>query len=498
MTQPMPAREHAIRAVLFATPKASYDVPVPGDFPAALLPLGHASVVERLIEQLARCAVTDIDLVACDGPELLRRTLGDGERWGVRLRWHLVKDPARPYGVLRSIGPVAARRVLIGHADRWPAPEVLRRLACEDRLAVQLDESDDLVWSGWASFPGAWLQSVGPHFDERALGSALARHDLQRMVLGPGQRAGVLDARRLLDAQRSVIRGSPDAPIPAAWIPMPWGSVSPLARVHPGAEVQGPVLIGPGCLVEDGAHLGPNTVLSSDVVVCGRTSVRDSLLLPGTYLGRGLDVSDAIVNGERVRHVRLGVETILPRSEGLMLSLRPRGKVGPSLVGRAIAALAAAALSPMLAAHVLARRSGDPPWPWVLQPVVVGLNEATRRPSELQLRCERPASSTFQRLASRYGGLLDVALGRRCWFGVRPRRSAEWYALSAEWQSLLARAPVGFLHAPAWSAEDGTRMEASAAADVFYAVRRNWRENLRLVFSALRVDAPSWSRHGSR
>ena len=77
--------------------------------------------------------------------------------------------------------------------------------------------------------------------------------------------------------------------------------------------------------------------------------------------------------------------------------------------------------------------------------------------------------------------------GRRCWFGVRPRRSGEWYALSPEWQSLLASAPIGLLNAPAWSAEDHVRMEAGAAADAFYVVRRNWRENIRVAFAALRA-----------
>jgi hypothetical protein len=30
-------------------------------------------------------------------------------------------------------------------------------------------------------------------------------------------------------------------------------------------------------------------------------------------------------------------------------------------------------------------------------------------------------------------------------------------------------------------------MEASAAADAFYVVRRNWRENIRIAFAAVRA-----------
>jgi len=143
------------RAVLFATPRAPSDLPVPADFPAGLLPLGHATLIERLLEQLVRAGVAEFDIVACDRPEALRRELGDGERWGVRLNWHLAKDPARPYAMLRSTALRAAGRVVIGHADRWIAPVAIRRLAQEDHLLMQLDGADAPAWSGWAAVPGA-------------------------------------------------------------------------------------------------------------------------------------------------------------------------------------------------------------------------------------------------------------------------------------------------------------------------------------------------------
>jgi hypothetical protein len=43
------------------------------------------------------------------------------------------------------------------------------------------------------------------------------------------------------------------------------------------------------------------------------------------------------------------------------------------------------------------------------------------------------------------------------------------------------------LNAPAWAADDAVRIEAGAAADAFYVVRRSWRENVRIVLAALRT-----------
>lgn len=474
----------ALRAVLFATPPAAADLPVPADFPAALLPVGHATLVERLVEQLVRVGVKDIDIVVCHRPELLRRELGDGERWGAQFRWHLAKDPARPYGMLRSAPSVAAGRVLIGHADRWLDPAAITHLAAVDHLLLHLDAADAPAWTGWASLPADKLPGISTDGDERALGAALEQAGVST-EFATGGGAPLLTGSRLLMLQQQVVGGSQDAPLPLAWIPKPWGAMSPLARLHPDAEVVGPALIGPGCLVAAGARIGRHVVLSRDVVVDDGTSVRDAVILPGSYLGRELDVHDAIVNGGRIAHVALGVETVLPQSEGLAMSLDGSRAAGPSLAGRLAAAVAALVLAPVVAAATLLRRNGEPALPWTPQPVVVGLDPVTRQIAVAPLRCSRAGGSAWRRWAAHYGGLLDVVQGRRCWFGVRPRRSGEWYALSAEWQSLLASAPIGLLNAPAWSGDDGIRQEAGAAADAFYAVRRSWRENLRVARAAI-------------
>jgi hypothetical protein len=143
-------------------------------------------------------------------------------------------------------------------------------------------------------------------------------------------------------------------------------------------------------------------------------------------------------------------------------------------------------LAPVVAIGALAKGRDEAALPWSVRDVVVGLDASTRRVVFGPLRCPRPSTSALRRRFAHYGALLDVVQGRRRWFGVRPRRSGEWYALSPEWQSLLADAPIGLLNAPAWSSDEGIRLEAAAAADAHYIVRRNWRENVRIALAAVR------------
>lgn len=69
-------------------------------FPKPLLPLGETAVLEIVLRQLARFGVGDI--VVCTGnlAELIRACCGEGERYGVRLRY---QREERPLGTVGSL-----------------------------------------------------------------------------------------------------------------------------------------------------------------------------------------------------------------------------------------------------------------------------------------------------------------------------------------------------------------------------------------------------------
>jgi hypothetical protein len=102
------------------------------------------------------------------------------------------------------------------------------------------------------------------------------------------------------------------------------------------------------------------------------------------------------------------------------------------------------------------------------------------------LRCPNSTERGASHFLAHYGALLDIAAGHRSWFGARPRSQSEWYALSRDWQLLLANTPVGCLHAPAWDRGEAESREARAAADVFYAVSQSLSLRLRILAGMLR------------
>ncbi len=91
------------------------------------------------------------------------------------------------------------------------------------------------------------------------------------------------------------------------------GFVHPDARVHPGAVLQAPFYVGPGCTIEAGAELGPEASLVGDVRVRAGARVEDSVLWAGCDVGERAELRGAILAaGARVgRHARLGPGTVL-------------------------------------------------------------------------------------------------------------------------------------------------------------------------------------------
>lgn len=476
--------EHGLRTLLFVTACAQDDVPVPANYPAALLPLGTSTFIEQNLDALVRAGVREVELVVSAMPEEIRKLVGSGERWGLKVRWHLAKDMTTPYGMLRSLNMAAEERVLLGHADRLVPEDALRALFEKDEALVGLSDDQESRWLGWAGCTSQVLKAVEPQMTLDDLGARMCESWLPTNTLDAEHCLSASSARDLMHAQRQRLSEAAMNLVPRNWLRAPWGAYSPEAAIHRGAKITGPCLIGPGCFVADGAQVGANTVLSSDIIVSSDTVIQDCVVLPRSFLGRGLELASAIVNGTSAEHLRLGVRTQMPASDGLMLDLRSEPLQLGVLAGRCAAVAACVLVSPLVLPDMAVRRLMGRPSRWTSQSVVVAHDAETGHLECRDLLLPQPGRHVLSRLLNSGGILWDITAGRRCWFGVRPRTRAEWLALGQDWQQLLAGAPIGSMYAPAWVDDGEAGMESRAAADVFLGVQHGYRARLRLAAQA--------------
>jgi hypothetical protein len=127
---------------------------------------------------------------------------------------------------------------------------------------------------------------------------------------------------------------------------------------------------------------------------------------------------------------------------------------------------------PALALHLAACRWRRRPADWTLVSAVNGRDARSGEWRLTPLRSAWPGPTRpVHTLWSLLAGIGDVAAGRTAWYGARTRNAAQWQALRPDWQRILADVPVGLLQAPVWADPTANHEEASAVADVFWAVQ---------------------------
>jgi len=123
----------------------------------------------------------------------------------------------------------------------------------------------------------------------------------------------VFEYRELI--QRALARRCLIRPVGREVRPDVW--IADKTRVHSSARLIGPVYVGTNCRVHAGALLAATSMERDSEIDCG-TLVESSSILPHTYVGPGLHVSHAVLNGSRLLHLGRQVDIELGETGLLM------------------------------------------------------------------------------------------------------------------------------------------------------------------------------------
>lgn len=115
----------------------------------------------------------------------------------------------------------------------------------------------------------------------------------------------------LLSSQRQVLEAPEAWPLLTGRTTRPGLRIGHNARVHPSAQIEGPVYVGENSRIGAGAILGPNTVVARDCVIDQGTTAVDTLVTPGTFIGADLEMRDVVAYGPVVANVALGAAAVI-------------------------------------------------------------------------------------------------------------------------------------------------------------------------------------------
>ena len=307
-----------MKALLVATGYCP-DNPLNTYSPALLLPLVDRPFIQHVVEFLVDQGVSEFDFILSHFPEKIEQFLGDGTRWGSTFRFHLAREASRPLSVIKAL-PLgnAEESILLVHADRLPQvllaqtnPLLTKQRGPVVYFWLNQDDAPDqqTQWTGWAWLSGTALTQLANEDDNARFATRLwALGHQQGALVEVPKPLSVESCSELLIAHQAVLakqfsglRLKGREIESGVW-------VSRNVRLHPTARIIPPVYIGENCWVEEHVQLGPHAVLGRNCVINPQSAIMQSVVLPGSYVGEGLELADTLVDRNRLVNVRVGSE----------------------------------------------------------------------------------------------------------------------------------------------------------------------------------------------
>jgi mannose-1-phosphate guanylyltransferase / phosphomannomutase len=316
-----------MKAALFATRALPELAPLTEDSCDALLSVACKPLLVHNIEALAMAGVSELVVVVSPNAHAVEAALGDGTRWGMRFEYVLATAKESEPHTLERIRHRLGHEYLAIRGEMLRTPIVTEFLA---RAGVIESFSGAVSVSATVGGVDAGLKFVrmkpgrngGIAFNPAALGRGDA---ICRSIEFPAARLAVIDSPAGLH------RANLDA-LDGAFGPLivPGREVVPNVRAgrHSNLNIDcvrdTPLLIGSRCRIASDAELGPNVVISDDVVIGSRATLHNAVVMPNTYVGEFVELADAIVAGNRLIHVDNGSAAIVA-DDFLLASTRTAG-----------------------------------------------------------------------------------------------------------------------------------------------------------------------------
>jgi NDP-sugar pyrophosphorylase family protein len=475
-----------MRALIFADRLGVELDPLTAQWSVPLLPVAGKELLIYTLEDVVGAGILDLVVVASAYRDQVgASTLGDGQRWGANIRYVLSRGEELPSAVWSRLNVSDTEAVLVLRGD------VLRTPSAREFLQQAQGKTGSFVCGVAGMDTRGALILVRPGCPDT--GDLLDRLRWDRPVPQPieGVRCAPESQINCLEDLPAFHRANLDllaGRFPGLGVS---GRTVALglfagrrATVSPKSLKQGVAYVGANSRVHPEAELIGEVVIGDDVVVDRAATIRDSVILPRTYVGELLEVTNAIVSSNHLMRVDTGA--LLRISEAFLLGdLSTHGERGKrslwdQFIGLLLFSLSLPLWPLAIAAAALSGRGG-----LLVRRTLIG--NRPHIPTPL-----RPAGgfvalcwNTPIPLLSHLPRLFAVISGDLRLFGVSPLAPEEAAGRDEDWQRVRDRAPVGLLGPTQLSLGAEAPLEERLLSDAFYTRDQGLASNLRLLQFAL-------------
>ncbi len=445
--------------------------------PSVLLPLLDRPFLQHVVEYLAQSGIQRVDVIVDEHAERIESALEDGTRWGIQILYHLAPDPQDSFSALSGIHVPEDEEVLVADASRFPAEPILT-----DQTQAPCAFPDEEA--GWFLVRGRELSikdSASERFRELLKQVGARKVEAWYRMTSPSE---MLSAMRFaMETECRGLQVSGRLQEDRVWM-------GRNVVIHPTAQIRPPVFLGPNCRLNAGVSVGPEVAIQGGVLIDTQSQVQRSIVLENSYVGEKLDLTDAIVDRNRMMNTRLG--GVLEVEDDFILgSMETSGlRLGPRWFAQWMAACVL--LVPGMLLRLLYRLLRKTPSEAPLQEVAYvrsPFGENLGRSRTLVLRCEGTPSS-WRNCREHFVHFVCVNIWQvirgKVWlvgFPLQVRESV--MQMDPARQKLYAQNPGGLIDEARVVHGSGATEDLSYASEAVYSVSKSIRYDLALLIRYL-------------
>jgi len=474
-----------------------------------LLPLVNKPILEHHIEQLVQQGITDISVVMRHRTYEVERYFGNGERWGAKIDYLLIKGDEPLTAILARLHSRLEGTVLCIPGNTLTDMDMEAFLSFHEAEQTEVTfamnteaenptppVSDVPVILGTASSFTPFIMGENTQARLASVASSGNRKDLFSILESQGISAPIYRApftlrvvsnlEDYMEINRVALEGGIRRIVFPANETQQGVWIGRHSRIHRDTKLVPPVLIGSHCSIRSRTTLGPYTILGNNVIVDTGATVLGSIVMGNTFVGAYTEIRDSVVRKNsliKVPHlvkVFVGDDFILGDLSKPALTLKIERTL-QYVVGGVLLLILSPVLFIGLAYHwllpsrryfVREERFGE----WKIDDLV-----GTMKPKALELYAFRSRN----RLIRKVPGLLNVLRGDLTLVGNAPLTKQEAESLTEEWELPRFMAPSGLFHLWEVGSEGMMTWEERVVAENYYAATRTLWTDMKILLRSL-------------
>lgn len=476
----------SLKAIVFADRNGSELLPLTTKTCVSLLPIAAKPLIEHTLETLSAAKnIHHVILVISPAAEQIERYLTSGEQWGMTLDYVLSRGQESPAQILERLGNwLTEDEYLLVRGDILQSLDVNAFLT----TAYALPDKPTVLATieGYnsgiclihkrkeASLP--WcasdiLQWHAPVFKKPLLESPFElEHKGSFQLLPVAGRVNLLDSlpsyhRANIEVTKNLF---PMLVLRAQQIheDLKVGRLSKVAKHNKG-------LVGSYCRIHDKAHLEEDVVLSDTVIIDRYASLKNTVVLPDTYIGEAVELRNAIVWGDIL--IRVDSGAVLQVVDNFLLTdiRASSSELFTRLLNRILGLLVCFGSLPLWPLAFLLAFWQQPRNPLCRIKLRSNLTQLDAAGIECPLDFTAYEWATDISILRHLPKLLAVIQGHIYMVGVSPQTPEQIDALTEPWERVRLNAPIGLIGPAQLQVPTGAPLEESLFEDAYYAQTRH-------------------------